>query len=131
MKKTGIINHSISEVIASMGHYQKIVICDAGFPIPPHVKRIDVSLTPGMPAFMDVLKTILVELCVEDVIIAEETGLYSPQRLEEITTLFPEINPTFVPHTEFKEQSKTAIACIRSGEVTPYSNIILVSGVTY
>ncbi|QGQ97770.1 D-ribose pyranase [Paenibacillus psychroresistens] len=131
MKITGILNHSISEVIASMGHYQEIVICDAGFPIPPGVKRIDLSLTPGMPAFLVVLKTVLLELCVEEVVIAEETGIHSPARLLDIRNIFSELTPTVIPHTEFKQRSKTAIACIRSGECTPYSNIILVSGVTY
>ncbi|BBI36654.1 D-ribose pyranase [Cohnella abietis] len=131
MKKTGILNQNISEVIASIGHYHKLVICDAGFPIPPHVKRIDLSLVPGLPAFMDVLRTVLIELCIEEVIIAEETEQQSPHRLEEMKSVLLGVNPSFVPHTEFKELSKSAIACIRSGEVTPYSNIILVSGVNY
>jgi D-ribose pyranase len=56
MKKTGIVNQDISQVIAGMGHYQKIIICDAGFPIPDGVRRIDLSLVPGQPAFMEVLK---------------------------------------------------------------------------
>ncbi|MBC8079155.1 MAG: D-ribose pyranase [Gorillibacterium sp.] len=131
MKKIGILNHDISEVIASMGHYQELVICDAGFPIPPGVKRIDLSLTSGMPAFLDVLKTVMIELCVEEVIVAEETEANSPDRLRDINNIFHELTPTVIPHTQFKERSKTAIACIRSGECTPYSNIILVSGVTY
>jgi D-ribose pyranase len=131
MKKTGILNQEIAQVIAGMGHYQKIIICDAGFPIPEGVRRIDLALTPGLPAFMDVLSTVMLELCVEEVIIAEETKENSPQRFEEMKDLFPELTPDLIPHTEFKEISKTVKACIRSGECTPYSNIMLVSGVTY
>ena len=34
----------------------------------------------------------------------------------------------FVPHTELKEQTKECKAVIRTGETTPYANIILQSG---
>jgi D-ribose pyranase len=131
VKKTGILNYDISSVIASLGHYQVIVICDAGFPIPLAVKRIDLSLLPGLPSFMDVLKAVEAELCIEEIILAEETNLHSPKRFQEIIDLFPAINHKSIPHSEFKQLSKTAIACIRSGECTPYSNVMLVSGVTY
>jgi D-ribose pyranase len=131
MKKTGILNYEIAQVIAGMGHYQKIIICDAGFPIPEGVRRIDLALTPGLPAFMDVLTTVMEELYVEEVIISKETTEHSPQRFEEMKAQFPRITPELVAHTEFKEMSKTVKACIRSGECTPYSNIMLVSGVTY
>lgn len=77
------------------------------------------------------LQTVLLELCVEEVIIAEETGVHSPARLLDIQNIFPELTPTVILHADFKQRSKSAIACIRSGECTPYSNIILVSGVTY
>jgi D-ribose pyranase len=131
MKKTGILNQEMAQVIAGMGHYQKIIICDAGFPIPEGIPRIDLALTPGLPAFMDVLTTVMLELCVEEVIIAKETKENSPQRFEEMKAQFPGLTPDLIPHTEFKEISKTVKACIRSGECTPYSNIMLVSGVTY
>jgi D-ribose pyranase len=72
------------------------------------VKRIDLSLTPGLPAFMDVLQTVLIELCVEEVIIAQETGQYSPERLLELQSVFAGLKHNFVPHTEFKELSKNS-----------------------
>ena len=36
-----------------------------------------------------------------------------------------------MPHTEFKKLTKNARACVRSGEFTPYANVILVAGVVY
>lgn len=131
MKKTGILNQDLSRVIAGMGHYQRLIVCDAGFPIPEGVERIDLSLTPGLPAFLDVLKTVLVELCVEEVIVSQETTEWSPARFEEMKADFPGLTPRLVPHTEFKAMSQTVKAVIRSGECTPYSNIMLVAGVTY
>lgn len=131
MKKTGILNKEISDVVAGMGHYQKLIICDAGFPIPDGVRRIDLSLEPGIPAFMDALRVVMKELQVEEIVIANETAEYSPGRYSEMTDMFPGIAPKMVSHTEFKDMSKSVKACIRTGECTPYSNIILVSGVTY
>ncbi|MCX6079412.1 MAG: D-ribose pyranase [Chloroflexi bacterium] len=131
MKKNGILNKEISDVVAGMGHYQSLVICDAGFPIPPEVRRIDLALEPGLPAFMDVLRVVLKELQVEEIIIASETSDQSPARYQEMIALFPGVISKVVPHTEFKKLSYNAKACIRSGECTPYSNLILVSGVTY
>ena len=131
MKKTGILNQDISEVIAGMGHYQEIIVCDAGFPIPEGVRRIDLALEPGLPAFLDVLRVVLKELQVQEIVIAEESRDLSPARYAEMLALFPGISPRLVPHTEFKQMSHEVKACIRSGECTPYSNILLVSGVTY
>jgi D-ribose pyranase len=74
---------------------------------------------------------VMLELCVEEIIIAEETVENSPQRFEEMKAQFPGIKPDLIPHDQFKEVSTTVKVCIRSGECTPYSNIILVSGVTY
>jgi D-ribose pyranase len=33
-----------------------------------------------------------------------------------------------IPHSEFKERSVKSRAIIRTGEFTPYANVILVSG---
>lgn len=131
MKKNGILNKEISDVVAGMGHYQPLIICDAGFPIPDEVRRIDLALEPGLPAFMDVLRVVLKELQVEEIIIASETPDQSPERFKEMIALFPGITPKLIPHTEFKRMSHNVKACIRSGECTHYSNVILVSGVTY
>ncbi len=131
MKKTGILNQDISEVVAGMGHYQEIVVCDAGFPIPEGVRRIDLALEPGLPAFLDVLRVVLKELQVQEIVIAEESRDLSPARYAEMLALFPQLSPRLVPHSEFKQMSHGVKACIRSGECIPYSNILLVSGVTY
>ncbi len=132
MKKKGILNRDISEVIASMGHTDKLVICDGGFPIPSDMRRIDLALIAGKPPFLETLEIILDELAVEKIIIAEETEQVSPMLYKKIRELFPgDIEVEKVPHIEFKQIAKEAKAVIRTGEFTPYANIILVSGVVY
>lgn len=131
MKKTGILNKDLSETIAGIGHTDQLVICDAGFPIPSQSKRIDLALKPGLLPFLEVLDTVLQELEVEKIIIAEEMKQESPNQLEKMIKRFPNLPAEFVPHVEFKEKSKQAKGIVRTGECIPYSNIILVAGVTY
>ena len=51
MKKGVCLNSEISYTISRMGHFDTIAIGDAGLPIPSEVKRIDLAVSPGIPAF--------------------------------------------------------------------------------
>jgi D-ribose pyranase len=128
MKKGKLINHPISSLIASLGHTDEIVIADAGLPIPPETQRIDLALTRGIPSFEETLKTVLEEMCVEKAYVSEEIKEYSPQVLEFIQAAIGDLPIETIPHQEFKERTKGSRAIIRTGEFTPYSNVILVSG---
>jgi len=89
MKKSGILNIEISRIIASMGHGDCIAISDAGLPVPHSVPLVDVSIAKNIPKFIDVLKSVLLELKVEKVIIAEELEINSPKVYESIKRLMP------------------------------------------
>ncbi|MBI5564671.1 MAG: D-ribose pyranase [Chloroflexi bacterium] len=131
MKKTPLLNVELSEVIAGLGHGDLLVIGDAGLPIPLEVRRIDLALTRNVPGFVDTLRTVLAEMQVQSVIIAEETGQISPQILEAIKQLLPDTPIEFVTHQALKTRTHDAVAMVRTGEFTPYANIILVSGVVF
>jgi len=131
MKKIGILNHEISEVIARMGHTDSIAIGDCGLPIPDNVKRIDLALVKNIPSFIDTLKAVLIELKVEEVIIAEETIKVSNFIYEQIKNEVGDVKITIVSHEELKEKLKDCKAVIRTGEQTPYANVILKSGVVF
>lgn len=131
MKKIGTLNQPLSEVIAGMGHGDMLVIADAGLPIPPNVRRIDLALTTGVPAFLQTLEVIMGELQVESAIIASETSTVSPVIFEGIKTVLAAVPSSMVDHEEFKQLTRHASAVIRTGECTPYANIILKAGVTF
>lgn len=131
MKKIGVLNKEISDVIAGLGHTDQLIICDAGFPIPDGVRRIDLALEEGLPSFMDTLRVVLKELSVEKIIVEKETKEVSPHRYEEILEILPDAEVEVIPHVEFKERSKNVKAIIRTGEFTSYSNLMLISGVVY
>lgn len=131
MKKIGILNQPISAVIAGLGHMDTLVIADAGLPIPPETLRIDLALTEGIPTFLDTLRAVLREMQVERAIVAEEMRQVSPGVYEAVKELLGDVPIETVTHLIFKEQTRLARAVIRTGEFTPYANVILVAGVVF
>jgi D-ribose pyranase len=131
MKKTGILNKDISEVVASLGHQDTLVIADAGLPIPAEIRRIDLALTEGTPGFLDTLRVVLTEMQVEEAIVAEDMLEASPNVYQALKELLGDVSIETVTHRIFKEQTRSARAVIRTGEFTPYANVILVSGVIF
>ncbi len=131
MKKSGILNPELSELISSLGHTDLLVICDAGFPIPKDVKRIDLTLIKNIPRFLDVLKPISEEIVIEKVILAEEIEKFNLGLFEKIKEIIKDIPIELIPHEEFKKMSKNAKGIIRSAEFSPYANIILICGVAF
>ncbi|MBR2765303.1 MAG: D-ribose pyranase [Blautia sp.] len=130
MKKNGILNSDISRVLSYMGHTDRICIGDCGLPIPDETERIDLALRFGEPAFMEVLKEVAGDMKIEKIILAEEMKEKNPAQLQAVKALLGDngIETEFVPHTELKRLTKECKAVIRTGETTPYSNIILQSG---
>ena len=131
MKKIGILNQPISSVIAGLGHTDTLVIADAGLPVPPETQRIDLALTEGIPSFLDTLRVVLTEMEVERAIVAEEMLDASPQVYEAIKEMLGDVVIETVTHLIFKEQTRSARAVIRTGEFTPYANVILTAGVVF
>ncbi|MFC2969511.1 D-ribose pyranase [Acidimangrovimonas pyrenivorans] len=139
MKKSGILNPALSRALASMGHTDSIVVCDAGLPIPDGPERIDLAVLPGLPAFRDVLAAIAAELQIEHALIASEFAQASPDLHRATVSLLEAqeagqgapIALATASHAELKQAVRTARAVVRTGECTPYANVILYSGVPF
>jgi len=131
MKKTKVINSDISRVIAQMGHFDKLSIGDAGMPVPKGTEKIDLAVDKGIPSFMDVLNNVLEELEVQKVYLAEEIKENNPQILAQITDRLPDTPVKFIPHSDMKAELNNCHAFIRTGEMTPYANILLESNVVF
>jgi D-ribose pyranase len=127
----GILNQPISSVIAGLGHMDTLVVADAGLPIPQETERIDLALVEGIPSFLDTLRAVLTEMQVERAIVAEEMLEMSPDVYEAIKGQLDDVPIKIVSHSALKEQTHSARAIIRTGEFTPYANIILVAGVVF
>lgn len=131
MKKIGVLNKDISEVIASMGHMDMLVIGDAGLPIPAKVRRIDLAVKKDVPGFIETVEAIAEELKVERIIIAEEIGRVSPHIQDARLKIFDGVEVKKVSHKSLNDLCYDAVAVIRTGEFTPYANVVLVSGVGF
>ena len=130
MKRAGILNSDISRVLSYMGHTDCICIGDCGLPIPDEVERIDLALAFGVPTFMQTLKVVVDDMKVDKIVLAEEIRQQNPDVLRQVEELFAgqNIEVEFVSHVELKERTFDCKAVIRTGETTPYANIILQSG---
>lgn len=131
MKKSAVINGDISRVIAQMGHFDLLSIGDAGMPVPLGVEKIDLAVTNGVPSFLDVLDNVLEELEVQKIYLAEEIKEANPSILKSIEKRFSNTPIEFIQHSVMKEKLNDTHAFIRTGEMTPYANILLESGVTF
>lgn len=132
MKKIGTLNRHLSRIIASMGHTDRLVICDSGLPIPNGSEVVDLALTVDIPRFLDTVRVVLEELQIEGAIVAEEMEQRSPAVYQALQNILPDIELKKVSHEQFKAMTANGItAFIRTGEATPYANIMLISGVTF
>jgi D-ribose pyranase len=132
-RNRGTLNGQLARVISETGHTDRLVVTDAGLPIPAGVERVDLALRENLPRFLDVLDAVLEEVAVEGVLLSEEIKQASPEMLAQIEERFERLGLAleFVPHTEFKQATATARAAVRSGEFTPYANVLLTAGVVY
>ena len=134
MKKGLLINIALSRLIASLGHGDRVVIGDAGLPAPPGVEVIDLALSRGIPEFAAALRAIVSEMQVEQHMIASEFLDAASSPLEAVESLFTQNqlgSQQVLSHSDFKLQSRSARAIVRTGEYTPYANIILCAGVVF
>lgn len=131
MKKRGIINAQLAGLIAGLGHKDTFMIGDGGMPIPKGIEIVDLALCGGVPTFRQVMDAVLDEAEIEGYTIAEEIVEKNPELLNYIREKLPCAESGMIPHTELKEMSKTVKFAIRTGEFTPYPNIILRAGVAF
>ena len=132
MKKHGHLNRDVSRILACMGHTDSIVIADCGLPIAGGTECIDLSLTLGEPAFVRVLDSVLADFRAERAIFASEAREGNAAIMNRAAVLAGEgVHVEFVMHDRLKELSRQARAVIRTGEATPFANVILYSGVIF
>lgn len=132
MNKHGILNSEICKVLADLGHTDMVVIADCGLPIPEGVKKIDLALKIGTPGFIEVVELMTQYMQIEKATIAREIHGRNPATYQKLqTTLGIAIPLEELSHEEFKLLTHKARAIIRTGEATPYANVILHAGVIF
>lgn len=132
MRPAGLLHAQLSGLIAGLGHTDTLVIADAGLPVPPGVPCIDLALVRGVPDFVTVLDAVLAELVTEGITVARETEGRNPAIWAHLLAASgTQIARNLCSHEELKQASREARAVIRTGECSPYANVILHAGVNF
>lgn len=130
MKKIGILNAPLSGALATLGHTDLIMVVDAGFPIPPETKRIDLAIAENIPDLRTVLSLLEAELIVEGVICAEDVVSNNPRLEEFLHSTFTGADFTTRTHSQMlNELAQEAKFIVRTGAFDPWGNIGLICGV--
>ncbi|WP_426286143.1 D-ribose pyranase [Luteibacter sp. E-22] len=132
MRRSGLLHAELNRLIAAMGHTDTLVIADVGLPVPPGVPCIDLAVLPGTPSFAAVFDAIYAELAVESVTVAREIHERNPALVALSRRLAVDgLAIDEVSHDELKRLTAHAVAVVRTGETSPYANVILHAGVTF
>jgi len=129
MKRSGILNAQLSRALAELGHGHLVVVGDAGLPRPSGVECVDLALELGVPSFAQVLTALASELVVEQAVLASEALDANPAVVDLVTDLAGP--PELISHEELKRLSQSARVYVRTGEATPYANVVLRCGVPF
>lgn len=130
MKHGKLLNSELNYAIASMGHGDVMIVCDAGFPIPSDSWRIDLALTQDVPDLKTVLSAIAEDFIAEKVSYADSLPDHNPVLLETVRSLFGDADHEMIAHeTILGEMAAKAKVIVRTGAFDPWGNILLYSGV--
>lgn len=131
MKDRGILNPDLARIISQMGHGDLLGIADAGLPIPREIERVDLAFAPNQPRFLEVVDAVLSELRVEGYILAKESNSACPRLVEALAKRLPAVEAEWLDHEGLKRRTYDVRAVVRTGELTPYANVLLRSGVDF
>jgi D-ribose pyranase len=130
VNRNKLLNAELSHAIASMGHGDLMIVCDAGFPIPSSVWRIDLAISPDVPDLETVLTPIADNFIAEKVSYADTLPVHNAPLLEKVTRLFADAEHEPIKHeTILGEMAAKAKVIVRTGAFDPWGNILLYSGV--
>lgn len=130
MNRSRLLNAPLAHAIASMGHGDVMIVCDAGFPIPLTAWRIDLAIVPDVPDLATVLRAIAEAFIAEKVAYADTLPANNAPLLKKVREIFSDAEHTMIPHhVILTEMAAKAKVIVRTGAFDPWGNILLYSGV--
>lgn len=130
MLRDGILNAPLAGALARLGHTHQVVIADAGLPLPygvPGCTIVDLTLVAGIPRFEQVLDAVLDAIVVDRAEAALESQSHPAHQW--IAARLGSLS--LISHEELKERLPETQLVVRTGESTPYANVILHCGVPF
>jgi D-ribose pyranase len=128
MLKTGILNPQLNSLLARVRHTNTLVIADRGFQFWPMIETVDISLVDDVPTVQAVLRALRPNFQIGKAWMAQEFLKSNPARTQAaFAGALQGVELLHEPHIKFKKRVPHAIGLIRTGDTTPYANIILES----
>jgi len=128
MLKTGILNPQLNSLLSRVRHTNTLVIADRGFPFWPAIETVDISLVDDVPTVLQVLAAIRTNFVIGHAWMAREFVEHNDTKTRaRFADALQGIALTHERHVSFKKRVPSAIGLIRTGDSTPYANMILES----
>lgn len=128
MYKGECLHPQLLRIMSEIGHTDLLCVCDAGFPVPKNVERVDLGWREGEPPWLEVCKLIKNNMAIDSIYLAEEIAEKSPEKYQDFCKLFSGVEIRLIPHSDLKKKSQSGRAVIRTGEFSAYSNCIFEAG---
>ena len=129
MRRSGLWHPRLAALVNDLRHTDAMVVADVGLPVPAHVETVDLAWARDEPAFLPVMAAVIRELVVEQALLAEE--LTDPAVLDGVEACLPGVPVKRTGHDDLKARCAAARVVVRTGETTPYANVILTAGVPF
>ena len=131
-----LLHADLLHVLASMGHGDELVIADANFPAASVGKRLVQLPTASSAAALDAILTLfpLDTLARPAAITMQVVGdaTVVPEPVREFAAVLarhaPATHPGSLKREAFYARARAAFAVVRTAELRPYGNILLVKG---
>lgn len=124
LRENRLLNAQLTAALTAAGHGDLIVVADAGLPISPGTPLLDLAVVPGVPSAADLLAVVLEHFVVEASMVAEQCPAGLTRQLDAASL-------RTIDHAHLKALSANARLVIRTGECTPFANVVLVAGVPF
>ena len=129
MIKTGILNPHVLSLLARVRHTNTIVIADRGFPFWPQIETVDLSLVDDVPTVLQLIAAVRANHNFTQAYMAREFQKNNFKTVQEkFAKALRRVQTKFEPHVQFKKRVPHAVGLVRTGDTTPFANVILVSG---
>ena len=135
-----LLHADLLHALAAMGHGDELAIVDANFPAASVGKRLLHASGASSPAMLDAVLTVfpldtyVTPAALTMQVVGDPEAL--PEPVREFAAVFTrhDLADAEIGHLErsaFYERARGAFAIVRTGELRPYGNILLVKGVVH
>jgi D-ribose pyranase len=128
VRSNGVVHAELARALTALRHTDLFAVSDSGLPVPREVPVLDLGIAYGLPGFLPVLDVVLAEVTVEAAWASADIATANSGTHTELDS---RLAPELLDHEEFKRLIAGCSFVVRTGEATPYANVLLRAGVPW